>query len=137
MDRNNVLTGKENIFSSGTQTILFINQDSLLKDKENVEIAQLRATPNLPLEEVVRYLAEEKLINNLMVEAGSGIINSLLLERLIDELILYKSPKLLGEKRQSFVNLDVATKKLGTIDLEIDDIEEIGEDIKYSLLPRY
>ena len=35
MDRNNVLTGKENIFSSGTQTILFINQESQLKDKEN------------------------------------------------------------------------------------------------------
>ena len=137
VDKNNVLTGKENIFSSGTQTILFINQESQWKDIENIEIAKLRATPNLPLEEVVRYLAEEKLINNLMVEAGSGIINSLFLEELIDEIILYKAPKLLGENRQSFVNLDVAIKKLGTIDLEIDDIEEIGEDIKYSLLPRY
>ena len=56
---------------------------------------------------------------------------------MVDELILYKGPKLLGENRQSFVNLDVATEKLGTIDFEIDDIEEIGEDIKYSLLPRY
>ena len=137
VDRNNVLTGKENIFSMETQTILFINQESQLKDKENMEIAKLRATPNLPLEEVVRYLAEEKLINNLMVEAGSGIINSLLLEKLVDELILYKGPKLLGENRQSFFNLDVATEKLGTIDLEIDDIEEIGEDVKYSLLPKY
>ena len=78
-----------------------------------------------------------KLINNLMIEAGSGIMNSLLQERLIDELVLYKAPKLLGENRLSFINLDVVTKKLGTIDLEIDDIEEIGEDIKYSLLPRY
>mgnify|MGYP000024605921 CR=1 FL=1 len=86
---------------------------------------------------MVRYLAEEKLINNLMVEAGSGLINSLLLERLVDELILYRGPKLLGENRQSFVNLDVAAEKLGTIDLEIEDIEEIGEDIKYSLLPKY
>ena len=137
VDRNNALTGKENIFSSGTQTLLFINRESQLKDNENVEIAKLRATPNLPLEEVVKYLAEEKLINNLMVEAGSGMINSLLLERLVDELILYKGPKLLGENRQSFVNLDVATEKLGTINLEIDDTEEIGEDVKYSLLPKY
>ena len=137
VDRNNVLTGKESIFSKEAETIIFINQKSQLKDKENIEIAKLRATPNLPLKEVVNYLAEEKLINNLMVEAGSGIINSLLLEKLVDELILYKGPKLLGENRQSFVNLDVAREKLGTIDLEIDDIEEIGEDIKYSLLPKY
>ena len=87
--------------------------------------------------EVVKYLAEEKLINNLMVEAGAGIISSLLKEQLIDEIIQYKAPKLLGKNRKSFTNLDVAIEKLGTIDLEIDDIEEIGEDIKYSLLPRY
>ena len=58
-------------------------------------------------------------------------------ERLIDELILYKAPKLLGKNRLSFINLDVVTKKLGTIDLEIEDIEELGQDIKYSLVPKY
>jgi len=137
VDRNNVLTGKENIFSSEAKTILFVNQESKLKDKESIEVAKLRATPNLPLEEVVKYLAEEKLINNLMIEAGSGIMNSLLIEQLVDELILYKGPKLLGENRQSFTNLDVTTKKLGKIDLEIEDIEELGEDVKYSLIPIY
>jgi len=137
VDRNNVLTGKEKIFSSDSQTILFINKESQLKKKDGVEIAKLRSSPNLSLEEVVKYLAEEKLINSLLVEAGSGIINSLLQERLIDELILYRAPKLLGENRLSFINLDVAAKKLGTIDLEEDGIEELGEDIKYSLLPKY
>ena len=72
-----------------------------------------------------------------MVEAGSGIMTSLLQERLIDELILYKAPKLLGKNRLSFINLDVVTKKLGTIDLEIEGIEELGQDIKYSLVPKY
>ena len=137
VDRNNVLTGKEEIFSSDAPTLLFLNEDSQLKEKDGIEIAKLKASPNLFLEEVVNYLAEEKLINNLMVEAGSGIMNSLLQERLIDELVLYKAPKLLGENRLSFINLDVVTKKLGTIDLEIEDIEELGQDIKYSLVPKY
>ena len=137
VDRNNVLTGKEEIFSSDAPTLLFLNEDSQLKEKDGIEIAKLKASPNLFLEEVVNYLAEEKLINNLMVEAGSGIMNSLLQERLIDELVLYKAPKLLGENRLSFINLDVVTKKLGTIDLEIEGIEELGQDIKYSLVPKY
>ena len=137
VDRNNVLTGKEEIFSSDAPTLLFLNEDSQLKEKDGIEIAKLKASPNLFLEEVVNYLAEEKLINNLMVEAGSGIMNSLLQERLIDELVLYKAPKLLGENRLSFINLDVVTKKLGTIDLEIEGIEELGQDIKYSLMPKY
>lgn len=137
VDRNNVLTGKENIFSSDARTILFIREESEIQEKNNVEIAKLRATSSLPLEEVVSYLAEEKLINNLMVEAGPGIISSLLKEQLIDEIIQYKAPKLLGENRLSFTNLDVAIEKLGTIDLEIVDIEELGDDIKYSLIPNY
>ena len=131
------ITGKEEIFSSDAPTLLFLNEESQLKEKDGIEIAKLKASPNLFLEEVVNYLAEEKLINNLMVEAGSGIMNSLLQERLIDELVLYKAPKLLGENRLSFINLDVVTKKLGTIDLEIEDIEELGQDIKHSLVPKY
>ncbi len=137
VDRNNVLTGQEKIFSPGVKTIVFINAGSQLKEKDDLEIAKLKAHSNLPFQEIMKYLAEEKLINNLMVEAGSGIINSLLEEQLIDEFIMYKAPKLLGLNRQSFVNLDVANKKLGTIGLQIQEIENIGEDIKYSLLPKY
>lgn len=137
VDRNNTLTGKENIFSSAAKTLIFANKHSQLEDNDGIEIAKLKASSNLPLKEVVSYLAEEKLINNLMIEAGSGIINSLLLEQLIDELIIYKAPKLLGENRQSFVNLDVVAENLGTIDIKITCIEKLGVDIRYSLLPKY
>ena len=137
VDRNNILTGQEKIFSSNARTILFRNVESKIQEKNNVEIAKLPANPSLPLNEVVKYLAEEKLINNLMVEAGAGIISSLLKEQLIDEIIQYKAPKLLGENRKSFTNLDVAIEKLGTIDLNVLNIEELGDDIKYSLIPNY
>ncbi len=131
IDRNNKLTGKEEVFSDDADTIVFSNGDYDVNTSvaENIEYKNLI--------NVMRHLAEEKQINNLLVEAGSGIFDALLTENLIDCLILYQSPKILGKNRKTFSKLNQTDKKLSTMGFNIESIEHIGDDKKIIFKPNY
>ena len=131
IDRNNKLTGKEEVFSDDAETIVFSNGDYDVNNSvaENIEYKNLI--------NVMRHLAEEKQINNLLVEAGSGIFDALLTENLIDCLILYQSPKILGKNRKTFSKLNQTDKKLSTMGFNIESIEHIGDDKKIIFKPNY
>lgn len=131
IDRNNKLTGKEEVFSDDAETIVFSNGDYDVNTSvaENIEYKNLI--------NVMRHLAEEKQINNLLVEAGSGIFDALLTENLIDCLILYQSPKILGKNRKTFSKLNQTDKKLSTMGFKIESIEHIGDDKKIIFKPNY
>ncbi len=75
IDRNNKLTGKEEVFSDDAETIVFSNGDYDVNTSvaENIEYKNLI--------NVMRHLAEEKQINNLLVEAGSGIFDAYFLPK--------------------------------------------------------
>ena len=131
IDRNNKLTGKEEVFSDDAETIVFSNGDYDVNTSvaENIEYKNLI--------NVMRHLAEEKQINNLLVEAGSGIFDALLTENLIDCLILYQSPKILGKNRKTFSKLNQTDKKLSTMGFNIESVEHIGDDKKIIFKPNY
>ena len=131
IDRNNKLTGNEEVFSDDAETIVFSNGDYDVNTSvaENIEYKNLI--------NVMRHLAEEKQINNLLVEAGSGIFDALLTENLIDCLILYQSPKILGKNRKTFSKLNQTDKKLSTMGFNIESIEHIGDDKKIIFKPNY
>ena len=131
IDRNNKLTGKEEVFSDDAETIVFSNGDYDVNTSvaENIEYKNLI--------NVMRHLAEEKQINNLLVEAGSGIFDALLTENLVDCLIIYQSPKILGKNRKTFSKLNQTDKKLSTMGFNIESIEHIGDDKKIIFKPNY
>ena len=131
IDRNNKLTGKEEVFSDDAETIVFSNGDYDV----NTSVAENIKYKNLI--NVMRHLAEEKQINNLLVEAGSGIFDALLTENLVDCLILYQSPKILGKNRKTFSKLNQTDKKLSTMGFNIESIEHIGDDKKIIFKPNY
>ena len=103
VDRNNRLTGKENIFSEETNTLIFTTKKTKIKEG-NVEICyqdkDVLSDPNF----IVEFLANEKSINNLMVESGSGMFDALLKEQLIDELVLYQHPNYWVKKGKPSLN---------------------------------
>lgn len=136
VDRNNRLTGKENIFSEETNTLIFTTKKSKIK-AGNVEICYQDKDVLSDLNFIVEFLANEKSINNLMVESGSGMFDALLKEQLIDELVLYQAPKLLGEERKTFSKFNQTDEKLSTIGFEINAITDLGQDKKIILTPNY
>ena len=55
-------------------------------------------------------------------------------EKLVDELIFFIAPKLLGRRKLNFSKL---SSTMGTIGVEIQNTEEIGEDLKVKAVLKY
>ncbi len=69
-------------------------------------------------------------INELLVEAGSGLNGALIHAGLVDELIIYLAPHLLGHVAQGMVNLPELNSLTNKHSLDIQDVRMIGQDIR-------
>jgi len=67
-----------------------------------------------------------------MVEAGPALISALLKAHVVDEVILYQAPTVLGDGVSFVSPLGINTIN-DRIDFEVKEIEIIGNDIKTTL----
>ena len=81
------------------------------------------------LHKLMEYLAETE-INNLWVEAGPNLNGSLLELGLIDELITYIAPILLGGNANSMFNNPVLKLVKNKIQLKLHDVRSVGPDLR-------
>jgi len=77
-------------------------------------------------------LAEERGFNDLLIESGPTFGTALLRANLIDEIVLFQAPTLLGSGTPSIGDLGI-TNIAGRLDFEISDVEVIGSDLKITL----
>jgi len=75
-------------------------------------------------------------INEVHAEAGFKLNGSLLREGLVDELLLYVAPTLLGDAARGMFDLPELAALSGRRDLRIIDISRVGEDIRLLARPR-
>jgi len=87
---------------------------------------------NLPL--LLDYLAALE-INELMVEAGPQLSGAMLQAGLIDELVLYIAPHLMGDQAQGLMSLPGLEKMSQRITLETKEIRAVGDDWRITLRP--
>ena len=69
-------------------------------------------------------------INEVHAEAGFKLNGSLLREGLVDELLLYLAPCLIGHAASGLFNLPELTTLDGKKRLKIRDLRQLGEDIR-------
>lgn len=77
-------------------------------------------------------IAQSRGFNQLLVESGPTFGTALLRENLIDEIVLFQAPTLLGSGTPSISDLGI-TNISGRLDFEIADVEVIGADLKITL----
>jgi diaminohydroxyphosphoribosylaminopyrimidine deaminase/5-amino-6-(5-phosphoribosylamino)uracil reductase len=77
-------------------------------------------------------LAKERGFNELLIESGPTFGTALLRANLIDEIVLFQAPTLLGSGTPSIGDLGI-TNISGRLDFEISDVEVIGSDLKITL----
>jgi len=82
------------------------------------------------LEYVLAYLAREKEVNEILLETGSTLAGEMLQAALIDELILYIAPTLLGQDGKGLFQLPLLDNMSDRISLGFSDIRSIGKDIR-------
>ena len=66
----------------------------------------------------------------MLVEAGSGLNGALVEAGLVDELIIYFAPHLIGDDAQGMMALPELTNLEQKRKLKIQDVRMIGQDIR-------
>ena len=82
------------------------------------------------LEFALRFLAREKEINEVLLEAGSSLSGEMIQAGFIDELILYLAPTLLGQDAKALFQLPLLEDMSDRLSLNFSDIRTIGKDIR-------
>lgn len=78
---------------------------------------------------MLRDLAERG-TNELHVEAGFKLNGSFLREGLVDELLLYLAPKLLGAGAMGMANFGPLQALTEAIPLQWHDVQPVGDDLR-------
>ena len=71
----------------------------------------------------------------MLVEAGSILSASFIRSGLVDELIIYIAPKILGSDAKGLLDITGIESLSESLSFEIRDIESIGTDIRVRAFP--
>jgi diaminohydroxyphosphoribosylaminopyrimidine deaminase/5-amino-6-(5-phosphoribosylamino)uracil reductase len=88
----------------------------------------------LDLEMVLRELAARE-ANEIWVEAGARLAGALLAARLVDELIVYLAPSLLGPAARPLVELPQIERLDERLQLQFTECQPIGPDLRLTAVP--
>lgn len=88
------------------------------------------------LPDILKELATTHQINNVLLESGPGLLNKFLTENLIDELVIYLAPKLLGKQAMNISQFGPIEQLTQSKDWVFDSIEQVGEDIALVARPK-
>jgi diaminohydroxyphosphoribosylaminopyrimidine deaminase/5-amino-6-(5-phosphoribosylamino)uracil reductase len=126
------------ILQGGNVLIAFAN-DAQNKSTQLLNAGvELLCIPNdagkVCLETLLSHLAACE-INEALCEAGEGLNGALLALNLIDELLIYYAPKLMGSAAKGMFALPALTAMNQAIDLQVIDMRQIGVDIRLRAKP--
>ncbi|MCB1776202.1 MAG: bifunctional diaminohydroxyphosphoribosylaminopyrimidine deaminase/5-amino-6-(5-phosphoribosylamino)uracil reductase RibD [Candidatus Competibacteraceae bacterium] len=100
--------------------------------------AEIRVTPRgewaLDLSVVMAELARRE-CNEIHVECGPTLAGALLQAELVDELVIYLAPVLLGNKARGLFQLPELTRMSQRAKLEILEMRAVGKDWRIALKP--
>ncbi len=111
-----------------TQAYSQVQQD---KWPEHVTHLQLDAEKGrVPLTELLKHLGES--CNSVMVEAGATLAGAFIEARLVDELVLYQAPKILGGHGRNLLKLPDYQQMNELPQLVLKDERKVGVDRRYT-----
>ncbi len=95
---------------------------------DNIEVLQFPLKGrHVNLSSLMEALAIQQ-INEVLIEAGPELSSGMLTAGLIDELIIYMAPHLMGSTAQPLFKLPGISEMTDRIDIEITDIRAVGKD---------
>ncbi len=122
------------------KTIIYTAKDSNINAFANLpscEVIQIDGQNNkFDLHEIFKHLAKLD-INSVLVESGASLLGQLINAQLIDELIHYIAPTLMGNQSRGMFDVDEIANMNECISLEYEDIRQIGKDIRITSLINY
>jgi diaminohydroxyphosphoribosylaminopyrimidine deaminase/5-amino-6-(5-phosphoribosylamino)uracil reductase len=99
-----------------------------------IEYIATDAAGQLSLEAALAWMGGAGL-NEIWTEAGPTLAGALLDRRLVDELVLYLAPKLLGPDARPLAHLPPLGRLADVAHWQVQDLRQIGPDIRIMLRP--
>ena len=88
----------------------------------------------LDLREAMAFLARQE-INEVLLESGAVLAGAMLAEGLVDELVVYLAPHLMGSESRALFQLPDLQAMHQRIPLRILDLRQVGEEIRITAAP--
>ncbi|GAB6261676.1 bifunctional diaminohydroxyphosphoribosylaminopyrimidine deaminase/5-amino-6-(5-phosphoribosylamino)uracil reductase RibD [Photobacterium sp. R1] len=131
IDSQNRLQPTQRLFSLPGKVLLARGRADTLSWPENVTqlVVPVQENGQLDLTALMQALARQD-INHLWVEAGAGLAGALVRAGLVDELILYQAPKLMGSDSRGLMNLHGLSVMSEVPSLVLNDVRMVGQDIR-------
>ena len=101
--------------------------------QELADLGVIQLSPQ-PLNQLLQALAQQYQIYDVLVEAGATLSTAFLQQSLVDEMISYVAPTLLGQSARAMFNAEFS-QMAEQLRFELVDITQLGQDIRLRLLP--
>ncbi|ASF44728.1 bifunctional diaminohydroxyphosphoribosylaminopyrimidine deaminase/5-amino-6-(5-phosphoribosylamino)uracil reductase RibD [Methylovulum psychrotolerans] len=89
----------------------------------------------LALPAVMAFLSEQQ-VNEVLVEAGAVLNGALLAENLLDEIVVYMAPAILGDQGRGLFHLPKVLTMADKRELQLLDVRQVGGDLRLTLRPQ-
>lgn len=126
------------IFQSAGQIFILTSSDKITACKRD-DVAVVRIADNngqVDLYHALSWLAEEQNVNELHVEAGSILCGALLEADLVDEVVIYMAPHIMGDSAKGLFHLPQIASMNQRIGLDILDVRALGKDWRITARPK-
>ena len=113
-------------------TLLYCTDDArrqALLDAGAQVIRVQRSAGALDVQQVLTDLAGRE-VNDVLVEAGPTVAGHLLSRRLVDELVIYQAPHIMGSETKPMFSTPEWTRLADRLALDITDLRRVGTDIR-------
>ncbi len=124
------------MLSLSGQTIVCTTPDAVQKNKKKlndlkaagVELVQLKdENGKISLPALLMFLSAEN-FNEVLIESGATLSGAFMQAGLIDELVVYMAPMLMGDSARGLFTFPGITKMSEVSNLEITDVRSVGKD---------
>ena len=119
------------IFNNG-EALVFAAAEAPLGSFKDLNVERVpRAGGGLDLDAVIQNLTARQ-VNELLLECGPTLAGAFVAKRLVDELVLYVAPKLLGDRAAPLMQIKLdGAQSLPSF--EFRDLQRIGDDVRLVL----
>jgi diaminohydroxyphosphoribosylaminopyrimidine deaminase / 5-amino-6-(5-phosphoribosylamino)uracil reductase len=116
------------------EALIFAAPEAPLGSFKDLEVERVpRSGAGLDLDAVIQNLTARE-VNELLVECGPTLAGAFVARQLVDELILYISPRLLGEAALPLLRIGLGQQALPLFDFR--DSQRFGDDVRLILKPK-
>jgi diaminohydroxyphosphoribosylaminopyrimidine deaminase / 5-amino-6-(5-phosphoribosylamino)uracil reductase len=110
------------------EALVFAAPEAPLGAFKDIQVERIpRGEGGLDLDAVMQNLTARE-VNELLIECGATLAGAFIAKQLVDELVLYVAPKLLGSDAAPLMQLKLGGRTLP--EFEFCDVQQLGADVR-------